>query len=520
MSEMLDSKDFSMKWLDPSVEEKVIDWALGLKYKDIPQGVIDETKRAILDTLGTALGAQKLAITEIVNKFVKASFPGDTCQVWFTGEMTSALGAALANGLITDGLDMHDTGHYTKGHAGAALIPCAFACLPLADGPVSGEEFLVAMVAAYEIGYRAGNAMHESVTDYHSSGAWNALACAVFCARILKLSKEQFSHALGIAEYYGPRSEIMRVVNIPTMLKDGSGQGAFVGLQAVLLAKEGFTGKGCPVVTKTSISHLYADLGKVWRLVKFHVYKKYAVCYWAQPSIAGTISVMKNNQIKPEDVKSIVCHTFKEATGLQQGIPTNTEEAQYCILYPIAAAAYKGRVGPMEVDGAALKDPKLLELAKKVKIVVDENLTSEAGDPELKGKDTAAMTANIAWVEVTTKDGKTYKGHKARVPWDRLAGEPAPGNKEISEKFFWLGSEVGCAKETLEKVEKMCYGLEGIEDALSLETLLMAKPPAAKSKLPSWSAWMGVGAFVLAAAHVAYFAGYFSTSSSSAADKK
>ncbi|GAB5358268.1 hypothetical protein AAMO2058_000443200 [Amorphochlora amoebiformis] len=471
---MLDSKDFSPEWLDRKAEEKVVKWALGLQYKDVPKSVLAEVKRAVLDTIGTALGAQHLRITKVVLAFVANSFPGDQAQVWFSEQRTSALGAALANGLITDGLDVHDTGHYTKGHAGAAIIPCAFATLSMA-GRVSGEEFLTSLVAAYEVGYRAGNAMHESVSDYHSSGAWNALGCAIFCSRILGLTIDEAVHAMGIAEYYGPRSQIMRVVNLPSMLKDGSGQGSFVGLQSVLLAKEGFTGKGCPIISKKIITNLYDDLGKVWRLDRHHVYKKYSVCYWAQPSIAGTISVMRENDIKPEDVASITCNTFKEALGLQQNIPTNTEEAQYCILYPIAAAAYRGKLGPNEVDGKALKDPKILELAKKVTMKHDPSLTSKEGDPDLKGKDTAAMTANIAWVQVKTNDGKVFKGKKSRVPWDHLAGEDKPGDKEIREKFMWLGGEAGFKIEVLNKVVDLCLKLETLTDASKIESLLLPR---------------------------------------------
>ena len=43
-------------------------------------------------------------------------------------------------------------------------------------------------------------------------------------------------HALGIAEYHGPRSQMMREIDNPTMLHDGSGMGALVGVNAALLA--------------------------------------------------------------------------------------------------------------------------------------------------------------------------------------------------------------------------------------------------------------------------------------------
>ena len=75
------------------------------------------------------------------------------------------------------------------------------------------------------------------------------------------------------------------------------------------------------------------------------------------------------------------------------------------------------------------------------------------------------MTANIAWVEVVTKDGTVYKGGKARVPWDHLAGEKAPGDKEIIDKFMWLGGEAGVTKEKLRRVVDLSMHLENIPDA-------------------------------------------------------
>ena len=38
--------------------------------------------------------------------------------------------------------------------------------------------------------------------------------------------------AIGIAEYHGPRSQMMREIDNPTMLHDGSGWGAMVGVTA------------------------------------------------------------------------------------------------------------------------------------------------------------------------------------------------------------------------------------------------------------------------------------------------
>src|SRR3546814_7494741 len=72
--------------------------------------------------------------------------------------------------------------------------------------------------------------------------AWNALAAAAMGARALRLDPAQTAHALGIAEYYGPRSPMMRVIDHPTMLKDDSDMGAMSGVSAELLSAAGFTG--------------------------------------------------------------------------------------------------------------------------------------------------------------------------------------------------------------------------------------------------------------------------------------
>ena len=61
-------------------------------------------------------------------------------------------------------------------------------------------------------------------------------------AGVLELNPEQTAHAIGIAEYHGPRSQMMRCIDHPTMLKDGSGWGSMSGIIAGQLASNGFTG--------------------------------------------------------------------------------------------------------------------------------------------------------------------------------------------------------------------------------------------------------------------------------------
>ena len=220
-------------------------------WQDLPDQVRGQARRCLLDTIGAALGGRQSRLSQIIHDFAAAVYGGQGAQLWLDGRQVSPPGAALANGMTIDALDVHDGHTLTKGHAGAALVPAVLATLSLDRGDkINGQELLTSLVVGYEVALRAGLALHATVNDYHTSGAWNALGCAAITARRLKTNSDQTRHALGIAEYHGPRSQMMRCIDHPTMLKDGSGWGAMAGVSAALLAVNGFT--GAPALTVES----------------------------------------------------------------------------------------------------------------------------------------------------------------------------------------------------------------------------------------------------------------------------
>ena len=116
------------------------------------------------------------------------------------------------------------------------------------------------------------------------------MGCAAVTARRLGLNEDQTRHALGIAEYHGPRLPMMRGVDYPTMVKDGSGWGAMAGVSAGLMAGSGFTGAPALTVEGADVAGIWADLGDRW-LITEQYFKPYAVCRWAQPAIAGALAL-------------------------------------------------------------------------------------------------------------------------------------------------------------------------------------------------------------------------------------
>ena len=97
-------------------------------------------------------------------------------------------------GGMTSSLDMMGS---IRSHA-IDLFPALYA-VAQDNKSISGQQFLLTLAIGYELACRAAF-QHATVSDYHTSGAWVAVAIAGVASRMMKLSLEQTSHAMGIAE--------------------------------------------------------------------------------------------------------------------------------------------------------------------------------------------------------------------------------------------------------------------------------------------------------------------------------
>jgi len=360
--------------------------------------------------------------------------------------------------MTIDALDIHDGYLPVKGHAGAAVVPAALATVSVDGGrSVSGQELLTTVVIGYEVALRAGVALHATACDYHTSGAWSAIGCAAMTARTLELAANQTRHALGIAEYHGPRSQMMRCIDHPTMLKDGSGWGAMTGVSAALLARAGFTGAPAVTVEAPESAATWADLGTRWRITE-QFFKPYAVCRWAQPAIAGTLALQKEHRLPLAAIERIQVVTFHQATRLACRHPTTTEEAQYSLPFPVAAALVHGQLGLSQLSGVGLHDPQVLRLADCIELV---------DDPVMSGRFPAER---VARVRIETTDGVVFDSDEVQAPWD--AADP-PTDEALIEKFRWLASDSLSAKRADELLD-IVWNCAEVTDVGRLSALLAA----------------------------------------------
>lgn len=312
-----------------------------LTFEHLPTEVVHSARTCLLDLLAVAAVGATTKSAQIISDFAQQQMQGKS-PILFRTECASQIGAALANATLIDSFDAHDGHVLCKGHVGVAILPalCALYGLPQQQHKKQQREYLTALVVGYELGTRLGMALHRSASDYHTSGAWNAIAAAAVCARALKLNRQQTRHAVGIAEYHGPRSPMMRVIDHPTMLKDGSGVGAMTGVSSALLAQKGFTGAPAVTLEDQEFSDLYADLGENW-LIQQQYFKRFAVCRWAQPAIEAAVNFRQQyefDKLKQAGIKTIRVISFHQAVRLGAAHPTNSEEIQYGLAYAFICA--------------------------------------------------------------------------------------------------------------------------------------------------------------------------------------
>ncbi len=438
----------------------VVDFIHETNWKGLPQDVRRQARRSLLDTLGAGISASRTELSKIIHGFAASVFGGHGGYLWLDGREVSPPGAALANGMTIDSLDIHDGHPLAKGHAGAAIVPATLATIPLKNSePVTGAEMLTTLVIGYEIALRAGVVLHTTACDYHTSGAWNALGCAAVAARRLGLNRDKTRHALGIAEYNGPRSQMMRCIDHPTMLKDGSGWGAMAGVMAACLAKGSFTGAPALTVETEEVKEYWDDLGENWRITGQY-FKPHAVCRWAQPAIEAALQLQQAHRLTPNNLDRIEVYTFREAMRLNRRHPQSTEHAQYSLPFPLAAALVHGQLGLPELSGAALTDPVILQISDRIELFEDHQFSARF------------PARRCARVIIETKNGQRYDSGEVEARWD--ADDP-PSDQELMDKFHQLVQEV-LSDDRAVGLRKMIWQCPDLPDASYLLDLILSPP--------------------------------------------
>ncbi len=426
--------------------QKTLSFIHNTVWADLPEPVQHQAKRCLMDALGALIAGHETPVGELMEAMAVEQFSGDQAAIMVSGTRTSAAGAALANGFSANALDIDDGYRPTMGHPGACVLPPALTAAQLSG--CSGKALLTALALGYEIGTRAGLIRHATYETYHSSGSWGAVAGAAVAGKLMGLNETQLCHALGAAEYHAPIAPMMKCIEVPGMGKDSIGWGCMVGMMSVLMAQKGFTGIN-PLFDDTPEPSWVDSLGCDWEIMNLY-FKPYSACRWAQPGVDGALKLVREKGILPEEIQTIKVYTFEESAALSTAYPENTEEAQYNIAFPIAAALLDGEVGPGQNLPPRLYDPDIREMMDKISIIAQgrfqENFPARAESE----------------VQIATKKGKVFTSGVMSARWDATC---PPEDRELEAKFTWLAEPVLGKSKT----EKLCGAVMGLERVENLD---------------------------------------------------
>lgn len=439
-------------------------FAAQLQAKDIPAEVMRKTEDLLVDWFGSAVAGKGARAVETLTQFVLDMGPnGGPSEILFNRRSSSPYMAAMANAAASHVVEQDDVHNGSVFHPATVVFSPALA-VAQAIG-VSGEEFLVACVAGYEVGIRVGEFLGRShYRIFHTTGTAGSVAAAATVGRLLKLSPEQMNHAFGSAGTQAAGLwEFLRDAADSKQLHTAHAAGT--GLMSAYLAKQGFTGAKCilegaqgmatGMSTDADVRKLTDGLGQRWATVETS-FKYHASCRHTHPAADALLQVVKAHQLKLSDIAKVVTHVHQGAIDVLGPVvdPSTVHQSKFSMGTVLALVAQYEHAGLAEFD-AHFRDAAIMSLRDKVEMVLDEEV------------DTAYPQRWIGKVTVTTTDGRVLLG---RV--DEPKGDPGNtlSREEIESKAIRLATYSHSATEV-----EMCAviaKLWAIEKAPRMETWL------------------------------------------------
>ncbi len=390
---------------DRKALSQLINFIQNTKYANLSGEVQQQAKKCFLDLAGVLTAGAKNNSAKRSAAYVKDNYPAGKCTVFSTGEKSNLIGAALANGMSANALDLDDGYSLLRGHPGSGFFGALLTATE--ESECTYGDVLAALVVAYEVSIREGYSIRHFYGWDHSSGSYSAFGTAAAVGKLLGLDDEKMEMALSIADFIMPVNPAKRSCYVPSMNKDGIYYGQHAGTQAVKMAMNGITGRN-PVILDDEYIKYIDTLGDKFYMFDLYI-KFYSCCRWAHSPISALADLMSEYSFEADDVVRIDVYSFGNAGTLYMEAPTCEDEAQYNIKYPIAAQLLFGNCGPLESSTKKMLDPRVPNVIKKIDFHHEPEY-----DEVFPGK-------RLSRVEVTLKDGRMLNSGAREPKGDRNA---------------------------------------------------------------------------------------------------
>lgn len=375
------------------------------RFNDLPAHVRHEGVRAFVNWVGCAAGgAHEEDIQIMIDTLTEFNGPAQATLVG-RREKLDALNAAFVNSMSSSALAFNDT-HYTS--VAHPTSPVAAALLALSERqPLSGAEFIHALILGVEIQCRVGNILcvppAESAVGLSMQGLVGGIGAAVASGKVIGLDEDGMATAIGLA---ANQSSGLRQAQSTMGSHYTPGHAARCGFMAALLAARGFTCSDNVIEGPKGFAVSYAQhanpdaavdqLGKVFEIATL-AYKPYPSGFVIHPVIDACLDLAKNNALDAAQIERIEL-TVNPLTPKLTDIADPRDRGQALVSYQhwaVVSLLHKA-AGIAQVTDAVVRDPVIGALRHKVVATSLDSVGREAASVRVVLKNGTRMDASVA----------------------------------------------------------------------------------------------------------------------------
>src|SRR4051812_16513142 len=434
------------------------------RERSLAPHVAREARHRVLDTLAAMVSGARLKPGEMAIRFARAQGGVAEATVLTTDIRTTAINAALANGMFAHADETDDFEPVTKAHPGSHVVPAALA-MAEREGR-SGADLLAGVILGYDVSCRFLLALGpDLVRGSHRSaeGTSSTMGAVAAAASLAGLDETGMRYALSYAAQQV--SGLWSWVRDPEHVEkafDFSGMGARNGVTAAIMVQMGFTGVWdvldgehnalIALSTEPKPEEMVAGLGSRFFVTETGI-KLYSVGYPIQAPLDAFLTLRREHKLSVDNVERIVAKLPEDGARIVNARAMPDVNCQHII----ALALVEGAVSFEDSHSyERMKDAKVVAVKERVQLIADRGLM-----------DPAAPRSGL--VEVTLRNGQTVS-HFTRHP---------PGTKEnplsterVNEKARSLMRPVLGAERT-EEVIRRVNALEELNDVRELRPFLI-----------------------------------------------
>ena len=388
--------------LDLDLTTRLCELLSGVHYDALPENVVHEAKRGIVDWLGCALAGSGHPTIDKLTGVLRDLSGKEQATVLGRKLRLGLLEAPLANGQMGHLLDYDDT------HMGGVVLhtssPVLASLFALADARgIDGRTFIAAYVVGFEAGIRAGRSAPEHHDGgWHLTGTLGHVAAGAASARLMALDARSFTCALGIATTQASGMQ----QNRGTMCKSfHAGRAASNGVLAALLAERGFDSSPEILEGRRGFSRIYSAstdtgalldrLGEDWTITT-NGYKPYACGVVLHPLIDAMIRVARENDFDDADIGRVdarVNPAMIRITGVES--PRTGLQSKFSLQHSGAVAFIDRAAGVAQYADEKATDPRIDRLRRKIVAHPDASLRKDEAEVTVRTVSGAGVTVHV-----------------------------------------------------------------------------------------------------------------------------